>query len=275
MNKVQKLIKTLLVLIVVVILNLPILIMLNTSLQTYQQTLEWPPQWFQQPLQWSNYLEVTIGNYSILQPVVNSLIVAFFTMIISTMTALFAAYALSRFDFNGKKVLLYIILMTQMLSPVLLASSMYAIFTRFGILDTRLSLIIANTASSLPMSIWLMFTYLQQIPEYLEEAGRLEGGSRSRVLVEIILPVATPGIITVAIFAFIAAWGDIVFARMSILSADLRPISLALMDFQSLYQTSWELQMAASTLSSLPIFILFMYVQKYLGRGLASTGGKG
>lgn len=275
MQEFKKTLKTLLVLSVVFILNLPILIMLNTSLQTYQQTLEWPPQWFQLPLQWINYLEVTIGDTSILQPIINSLIVALFTMIISTLAALFAAYALSRFDFTGKKMLLYIILITQMLSPVLLASSMYAIFTRLGILDTRLSLIIANTASSLPMSIWLMFTYLQQIPEYLEEAGRLEGGSRSRVLLEIILPVATPGIITVAIFAFIATWGDIVFARMSILSAELRPISLALMDFQSLYKTSWELQMAASTLSSLPIFILFLYVQKYLGRGLASSGGKG
>lgn len=273
--KAQKITKTLLVALVVLALNLPILVMVNTSLQTYQQTLEWPPQWFTAPFQWSNYAEILWGDYALAKPLINSIIISLATMFISTVTALFAAYALSRFDFTGRRILLYIILMTQMLSSVLLASSLYVIFDIMGILDTRLSLIIANTATSLPMSIWLMYTYLRQIPVYLEEAGRLEGASRGRVILEIILPAAMPGIITVAIFAFISAWGDIVFARMSILTKDLRPISMALMDFEDLYHTRWELQMAASAISSLPIFILFLYIQKYLGAGLANTGGKG
>lgn len=273
--KMKKIVKTSVVALVVIALNLPIIIMINTSLQTYQQTLEWPPQWFTAPFQWGNYADVIWGEYALAKPLTNSLIISVSTMLISTITALFAAYGLSRFDFTGRKLILYIILMTQMLSSVLLASSLYVIFDIIGILDTRLSLIIANTATSLPMSIWLMYTYLRQIPIYLEEAGRLEGASRGRVILEIILPAAMPGIITVAIFAFISSWGDIVFARMSILTKDLRPVSMALMDFEDLYQTRWDLQMAASAISSLPIFILFLYVQKYLGTGLANTGGKG
>lgn len=274
MSKLLKVIRTLLVLLLIVLLNFPILIMINTSLQTYYQTLDWPPQWFKFPLQWENYLKVLTGTFSVTQPLINSVIISLATMFICTLVAVFAAYGLSRFDFKGRKWLLYLILVTQMLSPILLANPLYAIFSRLGLIDTLLSLIIANTATSLPMSIWLMYTYLQQVPIYLEESARLDGGSRQRVLLEIVIPTALPGIVTVGIFAFIAAWGDIVFARMSILSKELRPISMALMDFESLYKTSWELQMAASSLSVLPIFILFIYVQKYLGRNLISAGGK-
>lgn len=272
--KLGKLLRTLLTAAVILLINLPIIIMLNTSLQTYEQTLQWPPDIFKAPLQWGNYREALVGNLSVAQPIVNSIIIATATMIICTVVAVLAAYAVSRYQFFGRKALLYFILITQMFSSVLLASPLYTIFLRLGILDTRLSLVIANTAATLPMSIWLMYTYLAEVPVYLEEAGRLEGGSRLQVLFRIVLPPAMPGIITVGIFAFIAGWGDIVFARMSILSKELRPISMALLDFESLYKTSWELQMAASTISVIPIFILFLYVQKYLGRGLASAGGK-
>lgn len=274
MKKSRKWLKTLLIFSFVILLNIPILIMLNTSLQTYEQTLQWPPQFFRMPLQWGNFIEVLNGDFSVIKPLVNSIIVSVSTMLICTLVALFAAYALSNFDFKGRKWLLYTILVMQMLSPVLLANPLYAIFNRLGLLDSLLALIIANTASSLPMSIWMMYTYLAQVPSYLEEAARLDGANRFESLIKIILPTAMPGVITVGIFAFIAAWGDVVFARMAIFTKELRPISMALMDFESLYKTSWELQMAASTLSVLPIFILFLYVQKYLGRSLATAGGK-
>ncbi|MGX7144243.1 carbohydrate ABC transporter permease [Facklamia languida] len=274
MSKLLKSLRTLIVACLILLLNFPILVMVNTSLQTYYQTLDWPPQWFHSPLQWDNYKNVLTGTFSVARPLMNSLIISVATMIICTLVAVFAAYSLSRFQFRGRKWLLYLILGMQMLSPILLVTPLYTIFNRLGLIDTLLSLIIANTATSLPMSIWLMYTYLNQVPIDLEEAARLDGGTRQRVLLEIVIPSAFPGIVTVGIFAFISAWGDIVFARMSILSKELRPISMALMDFESLYKTSWELQMAASTLSVLPIFILFIYVQKYLGRHLTSAGGK-
>lgn len=272
--KTKKLLKTLFVLFVVILLNLPILIMLNTSLQTYQETLQWPIEWFKWPLAFENYWEITGGQYSIVRPIINSLIVASWTTVIAVVTSISAAYGLSRFDFIGKKFFLYLMIVTQMLAPILLASPLYAIFNRLGILDTRLSLIIANSATSLPMSIWLMYSYFQQVPKYLDKAARLDGSNRFQALIHIILPISAPGIITVGIFAFIAAWGDVVFASMSILSKELRPLSMALMDFEDLYKTSWELQMAASTLTVIPIFIMFLYVQKYLGQGLIQSGSK-
>lgn len=265
---------TALALIIGVLLNIPLLIMLNASLSTYQDLLKWPIEWFNPPLQWSNYWQILTGDKSIVTALLNSLVVAVVTMLTCVIVAVLAAYSTSRFRYWGRKGFLYIILLMQMFSPVLLASPLYVIFSRMNLLDSRISLMIANSASCLPMTIWLLYSYFKFVPVYLEEAARLDGCSRMESLLYIVLPIAKPGIITAGVFAFISAWGDLVFARTSIISIDNYTMPLALLRFEELYQTRWELQLAASTISMLPIFCLFMLIQNKLGQGLMQTSSK-
>ena len=270
----KKIFKTLLVAGIGLIINIPFLIMINSSLSTYEALLKWPIEWFTQPLQWSNFTEIILGHKNITAPLLNSFIVSLVTMFICTIIAILAAYATVRYKYIGKRLFLFLVLMMQMFSPVLISGPLYVIFSYLGILDTRLSLIIANIAASLPMTIWLLYSYFKMVPIHLEEAARLEGCSRLQAITHIIIPIAFPGIVTAGIFAFISAWGDLIFARMSILSAENYTLSLALLKFEEIYETRWELQLAASTLSVVPIFILFLFIQNKLGHGLMQTGSK-
>lgn len=270
----KKILRTLIIFLIAIVINLPLLIMLNSSLTSYENLLKWPIPWFEWPLRWENYQEILVSNRNIVQPLFNSMLVASITMIIATTVAILAGYASVRFNYKGKRVFLFIVLMMQMFSPVLLSGPLYAIFKQFDLLDTRLSLIIANTAASLPMTIWLLYSYFKSVPAYLEESARLDGCSRLQAILHIIVPIALPGIITAGIFTFISAWGDVVFARMSILSTNLHTLPLALLKFEELYETRWELQLSASMISVFPIFILFMVIQNKLGQGLMKQGSK-
>ena len=271
----SKTIRSIVMLILLLVLIFPILITISTSLKTYNQVLEWPPKIFEFPLQWSNYKEVLVGEKSIAPAFFNSLQVSVSVMILCIIIGTLSAYAVTRFDFAGKRTFLVLIIATQMLSSVLLVNPMYVIFRNLGILNTKLALIIANTASSLPMTTWLLYSYFSQIPIDYEEAAWMDGASRGRGIKDVVLPMAIPGIITAGLFAFIGAWGEIVYAKTFIVSDNLRTIAQSLTDYQDLYKVSWELQMAASLVTTIPPFIIFLLIQNQLIKGMTQDGVKG
>lgn len=271
----EKIIRTLFVLALLVILLFPVLITISTSLKTYNQTLSWPPKIFEFPLQWSNYKEVLTGEKSILPAFFNSLQVSIAVMILCILIGSLSAYAVTRFEFKGKKTFLILVIATQMFSAVLLVNPMYVIFRNLGVLNTKLALIIANTASAVPMTTWLLYSYFSQIPIDYEEAAWIDGASRHQGIKDVVLPMAVPGIITAGLFAFIGSWGDIVYAKTFIVSEDLRTIAQALTDYQDLYKVNWELQMAASLVTTIPPFVIFLLIQKQLIKGMTQDGVKG
>lgn len=271
----SKTIRSIVMLVLLLVLIFPILITISTSLKTYNQVLEWPPKIFEFPLQWSNYKEVLVGEKSIAPAFFNSLQVSVSVMILCILIGTMSAYAVTRFNFAGKKTFLILIIATQMLSSVLLVNPMYVIFRNLGILNTKLALIIANTASSLPMTTWLLYSYFSQIPIDYEEAAWMDGASRRRGIKDVVLPMAVPGIITAGLFAFIGAWGEIVYAKTFIVSDNLRTIAQSLADYQDLYKVSWELQMAASLVTTIPPFIIFLLIQNQLIKGMTQDGVKG
>lgn len=278
--KIQKLelnrvIQTLIAAIVVFLLITPILVMLSTSLKTYTDTTMWPPKWIPENIQWKNYYDVTLGEKSILKSFVNSLVVASATSLICISAGSIASYSVTRFNFMGRKVFLFVIIATQMFSAVILVNPMYVTFRELGLLNTRLALILANTASSLPMTVWLVYSYMSAIPSDMEEAAMIDGCSRFQSIYKVLIPIVRPGLITAGLFSFIAAWGDLIYAQSFITrNTNARTLSLALTDFQSLYKTSWETQMAASVISIIPVFIIFVLIQKHLVKGIASGGVK-
>ena len=253
----------------------PILIMLNTSLKTYDDIIKWPPKWFGADLRWINYKVVIIGEKSILPALKNSIIVSISSALICILVGVISAYAVTRYKFKFRKLVMLIMIITQMFSEVILAAPIYMVFRRFNLLDTKIALIIANCAVCLPMSLWLLYSYLSDIPREIEEAAWVDGCSRLQGVKFIVVPLIVPGLITAFLFAFIRAYGDLMFSRTFILSPENRTIAMALTDFQSLYKTTWETQMAASVISMLPTLIIFIFIQKFLIKGIISDSVKG
>lgn len=269
-----KIINTVITAIIIGLMMAPFFIMISVSLKSYEEVTKWPPNWIPEVLRWDNFSAVWNGDGNIKRAFINSIIVSFSTMILCTLLGTFAAYGVSRFRFKGKKIFMFLVLITQMFSPVILIASMYKIMTEFGILNTYLSLIIPNTAFALPMTVWLLYGYLQVISKNLEEAAMIDGCSRLQAVTRILMPILAPGIITAGLFAFITAWNDLLFAQTFITKPEMRTLSVALTSYKSIFQTYWHKMMAASLFSVIPVFILFLLIQKYLVKGLASGGIK-
>ena len=270
-----KSLRTIIYAIYIVVFISPILIMLNTSLKTYDDIIKWPPKWFGSNLRWINYKVVIIGEKSILPALKNSIIVSISSALICILVGVISAYAVTRYKFKFRKSVMLIMIITQMFSEVILAAPIYMVFRRFNLLDTKIALIIANCAVCLPMSLWLLYSYLSDIPREIEEAAWVDGCSRLQGVKFIVAPLIVPGLITAFLFAFIRAYGDLMFSRTFILSPENRTIAMALTDFQSLYKTTWETQMAASVISMLPTLIIFIFIQKFLIKGIISDSVKG
>lgn len=271
---INRLIITLILTVIVIAMLVPFFIMLSTSLKSYAEVTMWPPDWIPDTLRWENYSSVWSGDGSIKRALLNSVIVSSSTMLICIVLGSFAAYGVSRFKFKGKKMFLFIVILTQMFSPVVLVAPMYRIIRDLGLLNSYLSMIIPNAAFALPMTVWLLYGYLEGISPSLEEAAMIDGCNRRQAVTKIIMPLTAPGIVTSGLFAFIVSWNDLLFARSFITRPEMRTISVALTSYQSVFETSWHRMMAASVISVIPVFILFLIIQKHLVKGLASGGVK-
>ena len=274
-RKIFKTIRTFFYSVFVFIFISPIFIMLNTSLKKYEDITKWPPTWFKAPLEWVNYKTVLIGEKSILPALLTSFYVSIASAIICLLIGILAAYAVARYKFKLRKTVLLIIILTQMFSEVILASPIYIVFKNLGLLDTKLALIVANVAVCLPMSLWLLYSYIKDIPVTLEEAAWMDGATRLEGVRFILAPLILPGLLTTGLFAFIRAYGDLLFARTFILSPENKTVAMALTDYQSLYKTTWETQMAASVVTMIPTLIIFIFIQKFLIKGLLGDSIKG
>lgn len=273
-NKAQKILMTLLATVVIGIMILPFFVMISTSLKSSSEVSIWPPEWIPDVLRWDNFKEVWSGNANFKAAFANSLLISTSTMVICTILGSLGAYAVSRFEFKGKKSFLFVIIITQMFSSVTLVGPMYKIIKNLGLLNTHLALIIPNAAFALPMTVWLLYGYLDGVSKNLEEAAMIDGCTRMQAVRKILLPLIAPGIITSGLFAFIVSWNDLVFARSFVTKTEYMTLSVSLTNFQSLFETSWHLMMAASVISVVPVFILFLLIQKHLVKGLSSGGVK-
>ena len=273
-STVIKIINTLITALIIGLMIAPFFIMLSTAFKSYEEVTKWPPNWIPEVLKWNNFSEVWRDEGNIKRAFINSLIVSGSTMGICTILGTFAAYGVSRFKFKGKKPFLFLVIMSQMFSPVILIGPMYKIIVELGLLNTYLSLIIANTAFALPMTVWLLYGYLESISRNLEEAAMIDGCTRLQAVIKILMPLLAPGIITSGLFAFITSWNDLLFAQTFITKSEMKTLSVAITSYKSLFQTYWHKMMAASLISVVPVLILFLLIQKHLVKGLAAGGVK-
>jgi multiple sugar transport system permease protein len=209
----------------------------------------------------------------------NSLIVSGCATICSVVIAIFAAYAISRYRFRGRSAFTLTVLATQMFPGILFLLPLFVIFvnlenaTGIALYGSYLGLIITYLTFSLPFSIWMLVGYFNSIPRELEEAAMTDGATPLGALWRILIPVSLPGIVAVAIFAFITAWGEVLFA--SVLTTDsTRTLAIGLRNYSSQSNVYWNQLMAASIVVSAPIVIAFLALQRYIVSGLTAGGVK-
>jgi len=205
----------------------------------------------------------------------NSLFVAGTATIISLVLATLAGYGFARYDFPMGKTLLFGILLTYTFPRILSAIPFYYIFRQVGLLNTRASLIIVYITFSLPFAIWLMRNYFLSLPACLEESARIDGCTRMGALWRVIIPIARPAIAAASIYNFIAGWNEYMFASTFITKRSLRTLPVGLAAIVGEHVTDWGMLMAGAVICTIPIVILFAYLQRYLVTGLAAGATKG
>ncbi|MTE23011.1 MULTISPECIES: carbohydrate ABC transporter permease [Microbacterium] len=252
----------------------PLWVMVSTSLKPLEdvRTL-WPSSLTIQPYidMWST---VPLADYF-----VNSIIVTTTATVFSVTVSLFASYALARFTFRGKRQFSLVILSTQMFPGILFLLPLFLIFTQIQrtiglqLNGSYLGLIITYMTFTLPFSIWMLTGYFQAIPGALEEAAMIDGTGRMGALFRVVIPVARPGIIAVAVYSFITAWSEVLFASV-LTSNETRTLAIGLQAYSSEADVLWNELMAASVTVSLPVVLAFMFVQRYLVAGLSAGAVK-
>jgi ABC-type glycerol-3-phosphate transport system permease component len=203
--------------------------------------------------------------------VINSFIVSLYTVILSLPLIVAGAYSVYRTQFRGRNVLSFFLLSVYIFPTALLVVPIFKIFNGLALIDSHLGLALMNTAFAVPFGIWLLQAFLRSLPPELEESAAVDGISKIRTLFQIIIPQVAPGIISIAMFAFIVSWTEYLFAMTLLLSNDLHtlPIGLTGIVFGQ-YRVNWGFAAAGAVGSALPVFILFLIVGRWFIRGISA-----
>lgn len=266
----------LLTLLVILILwaVLPFLWMVSTAFKTTEETYTSPPLWIPHHPTIKNFLYI-VKRGAFLTYFRNSVTVAVSTTVISIILSSLAGYSFSRFKFFGGHSLLLLFLITQMFPGALLIIPLFQVIKFLKLLNTLYALILSHITFSLPLCTWLMKGFFDQIPRELEEAAMIDGCSRISAMIYVIFPLAFPGIIAASIFSFIGSWDEFIFALTFTSSDEVRTLPIGLQRFIGSYEIYWNHLGAASVLTTIPVIILFLFIQKYMVKGLTAGSVKG
>ena len=204
----------------------------------------------------------------------NSLIVSFSSMIISIILSVSAAYGLHKLKFYGNKFVEYSLLVTYAFPGVILLVPIYLLFAKVNLLNSYFALIIVNVLFATPFAVWMLKAFFKLIPDEIEEAAYIDGASRYVVISRIIVPLAAPGIASVAIFCFIISWTEYLFASILISGDDLKTLPVGLAGIVGQYQIDWGFLLSGAVLASLPVILLFVFIGRYFVSGLTEGAVK-
>jgi multiple sugar transport system permease protein len=251
----------------------PFIWMLSTALKPEAQIFKWPPEWIPEQFIWSNFPDaltfVPFGSY-----VMNTLTICIWSMVGTCLSSSLVAYGFSRITWPGRNFLFIIMLSTMMLPYQVTMIPLFVLFKKIGWVGTFNPLIIPSFFGG-AFFIFLLRQFFLTIPHELSEASKIDGCSEFRIFWQIIVPLARPALATVALFTFMNSWNDFMGPLIYLNDETMYTVSLGLQQFIGQYGTRWGMLMAASTVATLPIIILFFFAQKTFIQGVATTGIKG
>ncbi len=260
--------------IMALVMLLPFVWLLTSALKTQIQIFQYPPVWLPDPPQWQNFSNALtykpFGLYFL-----NSMKIAILNVIAVVFTSSFCAYGFARIRFWGRDFWFGVVLATLFLPYAITIVPSFIIFTRLGWVDTILPLTVPFFFGGGAFNIFLLRQFFRTIPEELADAARIDGCSEFGIYWRIMMPLARPALITVAIFTFLAAWNDLLGPVIYLRSPENFTVAAGLASFRSVQDVSWDLQLAASTAMILPVIILFFFAQRYFIKGIVMTGLKG
>lgn len=259
--------------VVMVVWAFPILWAVVVSLKSESEVLAYPPRLLFKPTL-ANYADALFGSFSIVKSFLTSFAISAATTALTIVLAVPAAYAFARLRLPAKRSIGFYTLVTQMIPPVGLVIPYFLILNRIGWLDTYQGMITVFLTFSLPFAIWLLVSYMEDIPQEMEEAAFLDKASRFQTLWHIILPQVRGGIAVTVIFVFLNAWNEFLFA-VQLGGNTVRPVTVAMYNFVSVEQTLWGKLSAAALIAMLPMVIIGIAAQKQIVKGLTVGAVKG
>ncbi|WP_370462257.1 carbohydrate ABC transporter permease [Phyllobacterium sp. SYP-B3895] len=252
---------------IVVVILFPYAVMTISSLKSATEVLT--PNWWPTELHWQNFPEMWRTS-GIAPALANSLYVSALSTALTILVSIPAAYALSRYQFAGRDAFRQFLLVSQMLSPIVLVIGLFRLVAGAGMIDSLNVLVVIYTAFNIAFCVWMLQSYFSTIPRDLEEAAWMEGASRWRTLISVFLPLAVPAMVVTAIFTFINAWNEFVIALTMLRTEGSYTLPIRVFSLVAgRYTVDWHYVMAAAFVASVPVAVLFAWLQRYLVRGLS------
>jgi multiple sugar transport system permease protein len=252
--------------------------MLLTSIKTQFAAVQYPPEWWPHNPTLQNYARLLSPRSDVGQEfltyLLNSVLVSSATTVLGVVIAVPAAYAFSRFRFPGRDTLFYSVLVRNMFPGVVFLIPLFAMMRDLRLVNTLWSLILTYLTFGLPLSIWLLKGFYDNIPPQLEQAARIDGASRLQAFLRVVMPLSSPGIIATAIYSFVQAWNEYIYALTFLNSRERLTLPVGLQRFFTEYATDWPGLMAAAFIMSIPVVVMFLILQRYFVRALAEGAVK-
>ena len=255
------------------IFMIPLLWMLSTSLKARWEIFVWPPQWIPETFHWENYSEA-FTKYPMGRFMLNSAFLVVANVIGELAAVPLIAYGFARLRFPGRNVLFLVMLGTMMIPGHVKLIPLFAIYNSLGMIDTYWPLILPAFFGN-PFFIFLLVQYIKTLPRDLDEAARMDGAGTWTILYRVILPLCKPPLTIVIVYTFWWTWNEFLHPLIYLNTFELFPVQVGLAFFKGRYSVEWNLFMAATLVSLLPILVLYFFVQKQLIGGIASVGLKG
>jgi len=257
---------------------MPMIWMMITSIKSGFAAMQFPPQWWPAEPTLENYAKLLSPSSDVgsrfLRFMWNSFTVSLATTLIGVAIAVPAAYAFSRFTFPGRTFLFFAVLLRNMFPAVVFLMPLFLLMRWLGLVNTHAALILTYLTFGPPLSIWLLKGFFDNIPIQLEQAARIDGATRFQAFLQIVMPLSSPGIIATAIFSFIGAWNEYVYAYTLLNKETLMTLPVGLQRFFAEFATDWPGLMAASFIMSVPVVVMFLVLQKYFVRALTEGAVK-
>lgn len=268
-DKVQSWVSTAVLGIFALVFLVPLIWMVATALKPSSEVFSTPPALIGSSVQFQNFIDawnyLPFGRFML-----NSLLVAGAGTILNVITSALAAYAFSRVQWRGRSGVFFIYLMTLMVPQEVLAVPMFIMMQKFGWVNSYVALILPWAFSA--FGTFLLRQFMLSLPDSLEEAAMIDGASRLRIFVQIIVPLTKPALLTLGVFTFIGYWNSFLWPLLIISDVKMATVPLGLNMFLGQTGNQWNLLMAAATISIVPAAVMVALLQKYLVQGIAMSG---